>query len=1590
MSAPALAGRPSLLIRGKRYPILLPTARDPRLHLAAVIISLQVLGQTAFGFNLSIAQILVAVGTCAVLEIGIVFFQQRVIMWPASALLTGNGVAFILRVPGTPHGDWWSLHGAWIFAGTAAVALLSKYVIRFRGRHLFNPSNFGLVLCFLALGKFRADPLDFWWGPMSPWLALAVVLIVVGGLSILSRLRLLFIAVGFWLAFAAGIGVLAASEHSMTARWHLGPITGWDFWWLLVSSPEILIFLFFMITDPKTIPEGRSARLVYAVGVGLVATLLIAPQTTEFATKVAVLAALALLCAARPLLERLFPAAGSADDRPSAWASRFTRRGRLATGALALAGAAAFAGLVVLAGIPARSTVAAAAPLSDTRHLPQVTVVPAKGVSSQIDHTTALQIARDVVVDLRSEADALRLRDLERAAVAASGPWLVDLRRQVHAAAERAITVPSYRVERIRLELAVGSGQGPPRILATLFGTEQLAVYRGLPPKLELRHDPAPFRRTVEVALQDRRYVIVGSGGVPTRAPITAPTIAQAVPVQATGPLARVRLQDVAGQVGLDFRQGAFRFGVSNDLQAMMGGGLCWLDYDNDGWLDLFAVNSYADTDASRWEARGGLPRSALFHNVRGRFVNVSRPSKTDLAVRGEGCVAADFNGDGHTDLYVTTASYDKLLWNNGDGTFTEGADAAGIFSFGWHAGAAVADVNGDGLPDLFVAGYTDLNAPVPTSAAGFPSNYEGVRDLLYLNEGIDGRGRSTFREVGVQAGVESAWFGHGLGAVFTDYNGDGRPDLYVANDEDPNHLYENVPWPGEAAADPAGLGFRFEERGASEGVADPYAGMGIAAADYNGDGRTDLFVTNSRREPHAVFRHRRPGAAGPSFADARAGFASAFGASSTGWGASWVDLALDGRPDLVLVNGAIPVTNLAKDAERLQVLENVSAGRSAGQFANVGDLGGLRGSPRVNGRGLAAADYDNNGAVDVAINSIGGPLVLLRNTGGAGHWLEVKLTTFSPGAAVTVVLPGGRRLVREARAGSSYLSSEDPRVHFGLGDATKVRTLSVRFPGGGETRLSSVAADRVIVVKPPLAVSADRVEASRTSYLLASCVRAASRGRSVARIWDEAELDAIKRDIPAPTTHARNLFHVSAAMWDAWAAYDPTADGYFVTEKDTAPNVQAAREAAMSYAAYRILLWRQSYGANMRWAFHRLTATMRSLCYRPDFASTEGDSPAALGNRIAAAAIAYGRGDGSLERRHYADPSYTPVNAPLVVSQASGTMHDPTFWQPLAFGQIVIQGGLPIPAKIQTFVGSQWGNVRGFALPPSKRGLPIDPDAPPIGSPASRVYKQEAVNVIRLANRRPGTSMADFWAQRSAPLTAPGRWNAIANAVSDSWQRASRIGPSADARLAWDVKLYFALNGALHDAAVATWGAKRTYQSVRPISMIRYLAFQGQSSERHGPAYSLEGLPLVPGLIEVITRESSAPGQRHAALARYVGDIAIQSRHVWILGMRWTPPQQAGLVTPAYPGWVSDDSAFGRAAAEILTAQTGSGSLPARAGLLRWGTYREAADQAGLSGLYGGTQIAADDFAGRRIGSKVGKRAFALAARYFAGTARR
>jgi hypothetical protein len=590
-------------------------------------------------------------------------------------------------------------------------------------------------------------------------------------------------------------------------------------------------------------------------------------------------------------------------------------------------------------------------------------------------------------------------------------------------------------------------------------------------------------------------------------------------------------------------------------------------------------------------------------------------------------------------------------------------------------------------------------------------------------------------------------------------------------------------------------------------------------------------------------------------------------------------------------------------------------------------------------------------------------------------------------------------------------------------------------------------------------------------SYVLEDCERRDLNGQSVARVWNEALLNAIRRDTPAPTVHARNAFHASAAMWDAWAAFDPDAEGYFVEAKAEAEDVRAAREAALSYAAYRVLLHRYSLASGLQETFDELTGTMESLCYRIDYATTEGDSPAALGNRIAAAAIAHGREDGANEPLRYADPTYKPVNPALVVAKPGTEMRDPSRWQPLALEQHIAQNGRPVPGKVHAFVGPHWGRVAGFALPESEEGLPVDPGpAPVLRDPASDgEFKRTALEILRYSSRldpddgvtidigpgalgantlgandgtghevdpatgRPyapnvvrrgdfGRALAEYWSDGPRSETPPGHWNAIANEVSDTPGLELEIGaagPQVD-RLEWDVKLYFALNGALHDAAIAAWGVKRRYDSARPISMIRYMGGEGQSTDPRRPSYDPDGLPLEPGLVEVITRVSSAPGRRHQALAAHIGEIAVRawsgfpddpavqrSGVRWIRAVEWVPYQLPTFVTPAFAGYVSGHSTFSRAAAEVMTAFTGSsyfpgglyehrapaGSLklehgPSRDLALQWATYFDAADAAGISRLYMGIHVSPDDFSGRRIGSRCGKGAWALAQRYFEGSA--
>jgi len=534
--------------------------------------------------------------------------------------------------------------------------------------------------------------------------------------------------------------------------------------------------------------------------------------------------------------------------------------------------------------------------------------------------------------------------------------------------------------------------------------------------------------------------------------------------------------------------------------------------------------------------------------------------------------------------------------------------------------------------------------------------------------------------------------------------------------------------------------------------------------------------------------------------------------------------------------------------------------------------------------------------------------------------------------------------------------------------------------------------------------------------------------------------------------------------MWDAWATYDPTAIGYLTTEKHTSADPEADRAEAISYAAYGVLNQRYKISANAATSLASFTARMMALGYDPTFTSTTGDTPAAIGNRIAQAVISYGLNDGSNEANNYKDSTYSPANDPLIVALPGTTMNDPNRWQPLALSHQLTQNGIPIPGNVQVYVCPQWGSVLSFA---ADLGELLPPPPPKLHDPATEAdFKQAAVDVIRASSNltpddgvtmdispasfgnnplgtndgggyptNPATGqpytpeivkrgdfrriIAEFWADGPNSETPPGHWNVLANNVSDNPQTEKRIGGTGPLvnDLEWDVKLYFALNAAEHDAAFGCWGTKRVYDSARPISMIRYMGELGQSSDPTGPSYNPDGLPLVPGLIEVITPESSAPGQRHAALADFVGEIAVlswpggpadpktqYSGVQWVRAKNWVTYQKDTFVTPAFAAFTSGHSTFSRAAAEVLARFTGSPYFPGGLATflapkdkflkfelgpsddiqLQWATYYDAADQAGQSRIWGGIHILPDDFNGRIMGSTIGDSAYGKARTYY------
>lgn len=515
---------------------------------------------------------------------------------------------------------------------------------------------------------------------------------------------------------------------------------------------------------------------------------------------------------------------------------------------------------------------------------------------------------------------------------------------------------------------------------------------------------------------------------------------------------------DVTSSAGLVFKH---QRGASEKkrLVETMGSGCAFLDYDQDGWLDLLLINGGATPDSPPESIHG----HALYRNLgNGKFQDV-----TDQAgIRGNGAYAmgvavGDYNNDGYPDIYITNYGPNILLRNNRDGTFSDVTREAGVASSGWSTSAAFFDFDNDGNLDLFVTRYLDYaydKDPACTEKGirsyCHPRHFPGVANQLYKN-----MGNGCFHDISDKAGIAHLQ-GKGLGVVAADFDGDGLVDIYVANDSVRNFLLKNN---GDGSFSDmtfvSGTGYN------SQGEAE--AGMGTDAADYDGDGRLDIVVTNYDMETNALYRNE----GGWLFSDERwrAGIAQP-SIGLLGFGTGFLDFDNDGDPDLVVVNGHVldnieRIRDSLRYAEPIQLFENVG-----GKFLEhlpFKQYASAR--PRV-GRAACFGDIDNDGDLDVLISNSGQEPTILRNQVGQNkNWILLRLigarsNRDAVGARVTIEA-GARTQVSQVRGGRSYLSASDLRVHFGLGESTTIALLKVRWPSGGEDIFRDVKANQILSI---------------------------------------------------------------------------------------------------------------------------------------------------------------------------------------------------------------------------------------------------------------------------------------------------------------------------------------------------------------------------------------------------------------------------------------------------------------------------------------------------------------------------------------------
>ncbi len=521
------------------------------------------------------------------------------------------------------------------------------------------------------------------------------------------------------------------------------------------------------------------------------------------------------------------------------------------------------------------------------------------------------------------------------------------------------------------------------------------------------------------------------------------------------------QLEDVTAKVGITFSHTADP--SKKYIVESMSGGVILFDYDRDGWLDIYFTNAPTVEMAVKGETSLGV----LYHNNHdGTFTDVTAKSELNKPCFAMGGAVGDYDNDGWPDLYLTCLGGNVLYHNNGDGSFTDVTAKAGVADGRWSTGASFGDYDGDGLVDLMVANYVDFHL---NDLPGFgsapnckyrgisvqcgPRGLRGAGDSLFHNDG-DG----TFTDVSKAAGVSDPDGYYGLGVIWADFNNTGHPDIYIANDSTPKYLYKNLG------------GGKFKDIGLQSGTAvsedgSEQASMGIAVGDYNHTGRPSLYVTNFSDENDLLYRNDGDwnftevsypaGVALPSLPWVK-------------WGTAFVDLDNDGWLDLITVSGHVyPQVDSLPSGPGYREPKLLSMNQKDGTFCDASDQAGRALTEKRASRGLAVGDLFNDGNMDVVIGDIDGAPMVLRNHGVPGrHWVSFELAGGPKSNRLALnarlkVVAGGMTQTDEIHSGGSYLSQNDLRVHFGLGTATKVDSLEIRWPSGKVETLTNLAADK-------------------------------------------------------------------------------------------------------------------------------------------------------------------------------------------------------------------------------------------------------------------------------------------------------------------------------------------------------------------------------------------------------------------------------------------------------------------------------------------------------------------------------------------------